>query len=282
MIFDQQNPHSASLKKKFGRIPPVPHPCPGSGKFISRQVPVSFLVSIPCRQNQQGRIIGVSPAFSPVEGPSPSACETSASQSSVRSAMRSVSIVSCARHAAVLLGSFLSVGLGWAVLYLAALQMGDNFHTVIPGEFYRSAQPTAAKIAEYHQNYGLRTIINLRGENSGSGWYDAEIDGAMKLGIAHVDFRMSARRDMTMEQFDRLMDVFRKAEKPILVHCTSGADRSGLVSALYVAAIAKLGEDSAERQISFKFGHLPLPISSAYAMDRSFEALEPALGFPGS
>jgi protein tyrosine/serine phosphatase len=36
-------------------------------------------------------------------------------------------------------------------------------------------------------------------------------------------------------------DVFRKAEKPILVHCNSGADRSGLVSALYVAAIAKLG-----------------------------------------
>ena len=265
----------------------MPHPCPGSGKFISRQVPVSFLVSIACRQNQQGRIISVSPAFFPVEGLPPSAGEIStgeisSGESSVPSAIRSVSIVACARHAAVLLGSFLSVGLGWAVLYLAALQMGDNFYAVIPGEFYRSAQPTAAKIAEYQQNYGLRTIINLRGENSGSGWYDAEIDGARKLGIAHVDFRMSARRDMTMEQFDRLMDVFRKAEKPILVHCTSGADRSGLVSALYVAAIAKLGEDPAESQISFRFGHLPLPITSAYAMDRSFEALEPALGFPGS
>jgi protein tyrosine/serine phosphatase len=160
--------------------------------------------------------------------------------------------------------------------------MGDNFHTVVPGEFYRSAQPTAALIAEYQEDYAIKTIINLRGENTGSGWYDSEIAEAKKLGIAHVDFRMSARREMTTEQFNQLIDVFQKAEKPILVHCKSGADRSGLVSALYVAAIAKSGEEAAESQISFRFGHISLPISAPYAMDRSFEAFETMLGFPKS
>jgi protein tyrosine/serine phosphatase len=192
---------------------------------------------------------------------------------------KALSIASTAKMLIALLGSILSVGLGWAGLYLAMLQLGGNFNTVVPGELYRSAQPSAARIAEYQQNYGIKTIVNLRGENVGSGWYDAEVAEAQKLGIAHVDFRMSARREMTPEQFSQIIDVLQNAEKPILVHCKSGSDRSGLVSALYVAAIAKLGEQAAESQISFRYGHIPLSISAPYAMDRSFEALEPVLGF---
>ena len=157
--------------------------------------------------------------------------------------------------------------------------MGDNFHPVIPGELYRSAQPTAERIAEYQQSYGIKTIINLRGENTGSDWYDAEVEGARNLGITHIDFRMSARRELTMDQFNQIMDVLQKAEKPILVHCMSGSDRSGLISALYLAGIAKLGEAPAESQLSFRYGHIPLSISPSSAMDRSFEALEPVLGF---
>jgi hypothetical protein len=54
------------------------------------------------------------------------------------------------------------------------------------------------------------------------------------------------------------------------------------VTGLYVAAVVKLGEEAAESQISFWYGHIPLWFSPAYAMTRSFEALEPALGFHGS
>ena len=195
---------------------------------------------------------------------------------------KALSIASTAKMLIALLGSILSVGLGWAGLYLAVLQLGGNFNTVVPGELYRSAQPSAARIAEYQQNFGIKTIINLRGENTGSDWYDAEVAEAAKLGIAHVNFRMSARREMTPEQFTQIIDVLQKAEKPILVHCNSGSDRSGLVSALYIAAIARLGEEAAESQISFRYGHIPLSIRATYAMDRSFEAFEPVLGFPNS
>jgi hypothetical protein len=64
---------------------------------------------------------------------------------------------------------------------------------------------------------------------------------------------MSARREMAMEQFNQIIDVLQKS--------------------------GKLGEDAAESQISFRYGHIPLSISAPYAMDRSFEAFEPALGF---
>jgi protein tyrosine/serine phosphatase len=223
------------------------------------------------------RIISVS-----LTHPNFETASSSVDNADIRSVKRVSVIAPAVKRLGVLLASILSAAFGWAGLYLGALQLGGNFHTVVPGELYRSAQPTAALIAEYQENYSIKTIINLRGDNTGSSWYDAEVAEAKKLGIAHVDFRMSARRMMTMEQFSQIIDVFQKAEKPILVHCKSGSDRSGLVSALYVAAIAKLGEEAAESQISFWYGHIPLSISAPYAMDRSFEAFEPVLGFPNS
>jgi protein tyrosine/serine phosphatase len=187
-----------------------------------------------------------------------------------------------ARMSAVVLSSFMSVALGVAGLYLGILHLGDNFHTVVPGELYRSAQPTPELITDYQKSYGIKTIINLRGENVGSAWYDAELAQSRRLGIDLVNFRMSAKRDFTEERLTEIVEILRRAEKPILVHCTSGADRSGLVSALYVAAVAKLGEEAAESQITFWYGHLPLWFTPAYAMTRSFEVLEPSLGFHGS
>jgi hypothetical protein len=51
-----------------------------------------------------------------------------------------------------------------------------------------------------------------------------------------------------------------------------GPTASGLASALYLAAVAKRGEEEAEGQISIRFGHISLPLSAAYTMDRTFEA----------
>ncbi|HCL66319.1 MAG TPA: protein tyrosine phosphatase [Rhizobium sp.] len=166
--------------------------------------------------------------------------------------------------------------------YLGYLQLSGNFHPVIAGEVYRSAQPSGDAIARYAREQGIRSIINLRGPNPGKAWYDEEIEAATTQGVAHYDFAMSASKELSRDRAAELIELMERAEKPVLIHCQAGADRSGLAAALYVAAIARGGENAAEGQISLRYGHVSLPMTAAYPMDRSFEALEPWLGFPHS
>ncbi|MDP9836022.1 protein tyrosine/serine phosphatase [Neorhizobium huautlense] len=159
--------------------------------------------------------------------------------------------------------------------YLGFLQISGNFHTVIAGELYRSAQPSPGQIERYVQQYGIRTIVNLRGENENQSWYADEVATARKLDIRHIDFGMSAYKRLTGPEADRLVALLKDAPKPILIHCLSGADRTGLVSVIYSNQVAGLPEAQSERQLSILFGHVGIPlISAAYAMDESWHQLE--------
>jgi protein tyrosine/serine phosphatase len=167
--------------------------------------------------------------------------------------------------------------------YLGFLRVSGNFHPVVAGEIYRSGQPSPARIARYKAGYGIKSIINLRGSNPRRSWYRDEIAASRRLGIAHYDFRMSARHDLTRQKALRLIALMEKAEKPVLIHCMSGADRSGLATVLYLAATGR-GEEEAEGQISLLlYGHLGIPyLSATYAMRATFEHLEPWFGYHGS
>ena len=70
----------------------------------------------------------------------------------------------------ILLTGFAAI-LAFAV-FLFIQDMTGNFHEVFPGEFYRSAQIEPGDIARYEKEYGIRTVLNLRGSNRGSEWYD--------------------------------------------------------------------------------------------------------------
>lgn len=159
--------------------------------------------------------------------------------------------------------------------YAAYLQVVGNFHTVIDGEVYRSAQPTTAELNAYVKEHGIKTVINLRGSSNDSSWYRDEIKTSQELGVKHIDFRMSASQVLSPERIDEITAIMASAPKPILIHCQSGSDRTGLVSAIYAYRIAGETEDAAEGQLSFYYGHVGIPvISSAWAMDKSWETLE--------
>lgn len=167
--------------------------------------------------------------------------------------------------------------------YLALLQLSGNFHAVVPGQIYRAAQMDGQKLARWKREHGIASILNLRGENTGADWYEAERGVADRLGIRHLDFRMSAAKELTAAEVQALLALMRDAPKPMLIHCMGGADRTGLASALYVAGIAGGSEAAAEWQLSPIFGHIGIPwVSRAWAMDATWERVEPLLGFPDS
>lgn len=177
-------------------------------------------------------------------------------------------------------------GSAWAVatialsvsLYLFGIQYLGNFHEVVPGQLYRSNQPQTAQLDRYVKQYGIKTIVNLRGANPSQGWYRDETSESSRLGVTHIDFGMSANEQLSMERVDQLVSIMRDAPKPILIHCKAGADRSGLASALYLARVLGAGEEAAESQLSLRFGHLSLPyLSKAYAMDETWETVEQTL-----
>lgn len=166
-------------------------------------------------------------------------------------------------------------------LLLGIQLIAGNVHEVVPGQLYRSAQLEPSELNHYVKKIHIATVINLRGPNPNAMWYQDEIKESAALGVKHIDFAMKASRELTDEQALQLIAVMRDAPKPILIHCHSGADRTGLAAALYVAGVAKGTEWAAERQMWLNYGHIAY-IGAALAMNRTFERMEPLFGFTDS
>lgn len=156
------------------------------------------------------------------------------------------------------------------LVYVAYTIHIANFHTVASGKAYRSGQMNTQQLTRTIQNYGIKSILNLRGENLSSEWHQKEIAATEKLNVIYYDRGLSSGDRLTLEQMDDLVTLLRQAPKPVLIHCLGGADRSGLVSALYRFAIDGQTPCEADKELSFWYGHVPLIRPKVTAMDDSF------------
>jgi len=178
-----------------------------------------------------------------------------------------------------------AAGVGLAILglmgFLGVQQYTGNFHTVVAGEVYRSAQMTGTQLADYTAKVGLKSVLNLRGAAPDAQWYQLEIAESARLGLAHADFALSASREVTNDEAAQLIALMQTLPKPLLIHCKQGSDRTGLLAALYLAAIKGVDVDTADDELSIAFGHFSVPyLSAAYPMDESWNRLEVALDLP--
>ncbi len=155
--------------------------------------------------------------------------------------------------------------------YCGVIIYDGNFQAVKPGVLYRSAQPTGNELRSYAGEYGIKSVLNLRGAHVGNRWYDDEMAASHALGIAHYDYPISAKRFVTRQQIAQILKIVRDAPKPLLIHCQSGADRSGLVAALYRYTTGASAAQ-ADAQLSLAYGHFPYLTSKSGAMDDSFWA----------
>lgn len=162
----------------------------------------------------------------------------------------------------------LALLIGGYVLYVLA---HDNFHVVSAGRVYRSSQMSGAALSCTIQEHGNKTVINLRGESPDVEWYRSETNVTHQLGVQHLDFALSAGRDVSDREIEDIMDWIRRAPKPVLIHCNGGADRTALISSLYLYRLEGKTAADASRELNMFYGHIPhLHWRYSRAMDRSY------------
>ncbi len=142
--------------------------------------------------------------------------------------------------------------LGGTYVYLRYWR--GNFHAVVPGKVYRSAQPSPARLRDWAREYNLKTVINLRGDSSHS-FMDAERAVTQELGIELITIRLSAVNLPTRPWLIKLIDALETAQTPMLLHCRDGADRSGVASVLAAMALGNEPLDEAWDELSWKYMH---------------------------
>ncbi len=158
------------------------------------------------------------------------------------------------RRAALICLLVFGLPIGWRVYDIV---WGGNFHTVVPNICYRGAQPTAADLARLKRQYGLRTIINLRGVTEEDPLYWSELDTAAKLDIKVVDVGLWSTQAPSVEEFRKLVRSLTDDPPPFFVHCYSGSDRTGMASALFLLLRTDATLPQARRQLSIYYGHIP-------------------------
>ena len=128
-----------------------------------------------------------------------------------------------------------------------------NFFPVSEG-VYRSNQPSQARLKRM-KDMGIRSVINLRGR-SGLSNYLFEKEACDALGLTLIDVPMHARKAMPAEIILQAIEAMRTAERPMLMHCKSGADRAGLASAIYKIVFDGASPEDALSQLTWKYIHL--------------------------
>jgi hypothetical protein len=133
-----------------------------------------------------------------------------------------------------------------------------NFGVVERGRVYRSSQPRGG-LEALIRDYTLTTILNLRGGSTAEAFYADELRLTRELGVDFYDFPMSATRRPSRRELLMLLDLYQRCRYPLLIHCKSGSDRTGLASALYLMAGPRaVPPERAKRAFSLHYGHVGL------------------------
>lgn len=87
---------------------------------------------------------------------------------------------------------------------------------------YRSGQPSGEQLRELYERYGIRAVLKLNGGAD-----------AVPPGVSVLHRPLSVMSEPDPAALRSILDELEATPKPVLVHCTHGEDRTGLVVALY-------------------------------------------------
>ncbi|WP_377508204.1 tyrosine-protein phosphatase [Octadecabacter sp. R77987] len=128
-----------------------------------------------------------------------------------------------------------------------------NLHEIAPG-VWRSNHPSPARLRRYKE-MGIKSVISLRGNLRKSPMlFEEEACATYGLNLIYAPgfgSRIAPRKDA----FASLRQAFQTAQKPFVVHCKSGADRTGMAAALYLIMIEGRPAEEAMQQLHWRYVH---------------------------
>lgn len=144
-----------------------------------------------------------------------------------------------------------------------------NLHEIAPG-VYRSSQPTMGQFKKLQEKLGIKTVVNLKNDNRNSAYFLFEEERCKQLGLKLVNVSIRSRE---MPRTDQLLEYKRvmeeEIEKPVLIHCKAGADRTGIFCTLYQYFIEGRNIKDTDQLGFFPYGHVKY--SNAGRSDYYFE-----------
>jgi protein tyrosine phosphatase (PTP) superfamily phosphohydrolase (DUF442 family) len=131
-----------------------------------------------------------------------------------------------------------------------------NFHTVIPNEVYRSAQLSPETLRRRIREFRLQSVINLRSDEETKSRFKGEQEVTEVHGVNLHFIRMSVFMP-PRKTLQQLVHLLSTAQRPLLLHCARGVERSGIASA--VAVLLSGGTIAeARKQFALTYGFVPL------------------------
>jgi protein tyrosine/serine phosphatase len=134
----------------------------------------------------------------------------------------------------------------------------NKFNTVVEGRIYRSAQLSDDDLEKYIREKDIKTILNLAGSSDDKDWYKREREIAQKCNVKLYDVRISPHDLPEIDRLFSIINILIHAEKPLLIHCKKGVDRTGLVSALALSIEKDPPLHVVKKQFSLRYGVIPV------------------------
>jgi len=130
--------------------------------------------------------------------------------------------------------------LGWCAAVAVMMDMAriihewpmHHFAAVVPGAIYRGGQPFGEDLDILHERYGVRTMINLRG-NRDMPTKNAQIEFCRRNGIEFINLPIGPDRPTEAQLRTILEAATDPARQPVFIHCEAGSQRTGVSVAAY-------------------------------------------------
>jgi hypothetical protein len=154
-------------------------------------------------------------------------------------------------------GLLAAIGLAVLMVFYRRLFCG-NFGIVDPGRVYRCARRWV-DLPAITSACRPASILNLGHCRDRHPWRIEQMREARRRGIDLHEVSIRYDRRPSQGSLLAILNVFECCRYPLLIHCTDGADRTGLASALYLMAIRGVPPDQAAREaFSPRYGHVPI------------------------